>query len=100
MSGLSAANKFETCGGEVTLDRPGIRIDRSPPYQSAGFERVDDAGDPAEAQAARTRQCGQAQAVVTCHPQAVQCLERAQRQAMLGLELGVEFAGQLLVSLE
>jgi hypothetical protein len=84
----------------VTFDRPGVRVHRPPLDQPASFERVDDPGDPAEAQAARTRQPRQAQALSLRQAQPVQRLERAQRQPMLRLEFGVELASQPLVGLE
>jgi len=98
--GLSLAREAQSALGEVCFDRPcilraGLTLD-----EPAAFEHIDDPRHAAEAEARLVSEHREPKLTTVSRRQTSEQLEGAEAQPVLCLQLGVECAGELLVSLE
>ena len=100
VAGLRLARELEPGGGQVRLDGARVVLAALADHESTRGERVDDARDPAQAQAGHSGEPGQPQAAVLGRGETTEHLGGAQRQPVPAVELGVERAGEAFVRLQ
>src|SRR4051794_12403906 len=100
MARLRLANQLQAVIREVGLDRACVFSGRAALDELARLERVDDPRDPAQAEAGRVGQRGQSHCAAVGGGEAAKTFDAAQREAVLGLQLGVERTCEALVRLE
>jgi hypothetical protein len=100
VTALSRFDEAQPGLGEVRVNGARVRVDASAFDETSLLKSIDDPRDPAQAEPALLSEVGHAEVAPVGGAEAAQYLERAEGQAVLGLELGVERADEVLVGLQ